>query len=445
MASDNETEPPNILEFRTWFSSNGGYIHPSVQFKREPSGLSVYAQDNIPADSQIISCPFSLAITPELTKLALSTLLKSPPALAKWTERQLICTYLCLHWVLGEGDSKPSTLPPVLAHLAYLHILPCQDYLRTPLQFTSRELDAFKGSNLYGATLDRKRDLEAEWQGCKNIVSSVDESWGTRFTLLQYFTVSTYLSSRAFPSGILSVNPSLQSTDSTYPVLLPGVDSLNHARATPVSWVVSRAQTSTPTAPTSDDNPKKLAISLVLHTQTPASKELFNNYGPKPNSELILGYGFALPANPSDTIVLQVGGGGATPSHAKQGERKKFEIGRDAVGADLLWDEVLSLATVHSDPAENTYEDNLEGARILGDMLLTLFDRLPKIDSSGDLRPEVQTMLAYYLEGQRDILQVLLEFARDKEQAAIEAASAEGIELVFEDAYEDAFDDADEL
>jgi hypothetical protein len=42
-------------------------------------------------------------------------------------------------------------------------------------------------------------------------------------------------------------------------------------------------------------------------------------------------------------------------------------------------------------------------------------------------------MLAYYLEGQRDILQSLLEFAVKMEQAAIEAAGAEGIELVFDD------------
>lgn len=46
---------------------------------------------------------------------------------------------------------------------------------------------------------------------------------------------------------------------------------------------------------------------------------MFNNYGPKPNSELLLGYGFVLPNNPEDTIVLKLGG-----------SEKRHEIGRDA-------------------------------------------------------------------------------------------------------------------
>jgi hypothetical protein len=87
---------------------------------------------------------------------------------------------------------------------------------------------------------------------------------------------------------------------------------------------------------------------------------------------------------------------------------------------------------------------------VLGEMLLASVDRLPEVDTSDDLRPEVKEMLSYYLEGQRDILQSLLEFARDKEQAAIESASAQGIEIVFEDMHEgnyddeSPFDDADE-
>lgn len=131
----------------------------------------------------------------------------------------------------------------------------------------------------------------------------------------------------------------------------------------------------------------------------PAGEELFNNYGPKPNSELILGYGFALPSNPSDTIVLQVGVWGSIPSTASKSERKKFEIGRAAAGASLLWEEILSLVALNSESTEQTYEDHLEGAGILGEMLLALLDRLPEADTSTDLRPEVKEMLAYYLEG----------------------------------------------
>ena len=59
-----------------------------------------------------------------------------------------------------------------------------------------------------------------------------------RFTRELYLTAATHLSSRAFPSTLLSDTPSLVSTPTSYPVLLPGVDALNHARAQPVSWAV---------------------------------------------------------------------------------------------------------------------------------------------------------------------------------------------------------------
>lgn len=203
-----------------------------------------------------------------------------------------------------------------------------------------------------------------------------------------YLTAATYVSSRAFPSTILSATPSLQLTDTSHPILLPGIDSLNHARGTPVSWVISN-HTNKPTA---------LAVNLVLHNPTSAGEELFNNYGPKPNSELILGYGFALPANPSDTIVLQIGvGGGAAPAESKQ---KKLEVGRNASGAAAVWDEVLAL--VSSKSSEPTYEDELEAAGMLGDMLLALQDRLPDVENvkeNDKIRPEVKEMLEYYVEG----------------------------------------------
>lgn len=82
-----------------------------------------------------------------------------------------------------------------------------------------------------------------------------------------YLTAATYLSSRAFPSTLLSLAPSLVATPSSFPVLLPGIDALNHKRGQAVTWVVDGAGSSGP------------AIGLVVHTPTPAGAEIFNNYG----------------------------------------------------------------------------------------------------------------------------------------------------------------------
>lgn len=133
-------------------------------------------------------------------------------------------------------------------------------------------------------------------------------------------------------------------------------------------------------------------ISLVIHTPISAGQELFNNYGPKPNSELILGYGFSLPENPDDTIVLKVGG-----------SEKKWEIGRDARGMEGLWTEILTLVASQVDSeADGEYEDHLEAAAVLMEMTQTLLGRLPSTEgdiSRVEMRPEVVLMFHDYVEG----------------------------------------------
>jgi len=141
--------------------------------------------------------------------------------------------------------------------------------------------------------------------------------------------------------------------------------------------------------------------------------------------------------------VLQIGVAG---TNAKQGERKKFEIGKNAVGADLIWNEVLVLDTLNSEGGEKTYEDYLRGAEKLADMVFQLLDKLPKVRNTGLhlgiwSTSEPQKMLEYYVQGQRDILQSLLEFASEKERSAAEIALAQGIDLVFEEERVEAEDD----
>jgi hypothetical protein len=70
------------------------------------SGFSVVASDDLPADSKIVSCPFTLAITKDVALQALSVLLDSPSTLkdlTSWSERQLISVYLSFHWIVGDG------------------------------------------------------------------------------------------------------------------------------------------------------------------------------------------------------------------------------------------------------------------------------------------------------------------------------------------------------
>ncbi|TFY63912.1 hypothetical protein EVJ58_g2957 [Rhodofomes roseus] len=421
-----QTTPDDISTFIEWLSNNGGKFHRNVSFRAEPSGYSVVARQDIPSDTAVVYCPFNLAITPDISRRAITSILTSTDhsSLDNWSERQLICSYICLHWILSEPSHRD-----ILVHWPYLKTLPSADKLRTPLHFTHNELEAFRGSNLYGATLDRQREWQQEWRECQDFLSAANPAWASDFTWERYLTAATYLSSRAFPSTLLSSEPSLISTASSHPVLLPGVDALNHARAHPVSWVVNA--------------PDRRSRSSCA--QTPRAAELFNNYGPKPNAELILGYGFSLPHNPDDTIVLKIGGNPTTspttpitpttPATA-QPPGGKFEVGRDARGADPVWAAVL--AVLCEDPEETTVEDELDAAEMLAEMAENLRNRLPQPRVAGqDFRPEVATMLEHYLEGQRDILSSLIAFAREKERQAVQQAREQGLQIVDEEAEEE--------
>jgi hypothetical protein len=185
---------------------------------------------------------------------------------------------------------------------------------------------------------------------------------------------------------------------------------LNHARAHPVSWVVSHV--SPLPRPTTQD----LAISLVIRTPTPAGAELLNNYGPKPNSELILGYGFSLSHNPDDTMVLSVGGGSAGQSSSEQGAKREWEVGRNARGVEGLWEQVVKAMSQASgfgsdgdggnigdeDEDVKWVGDQLDAAGMLSHMCQAYLDRLPGIaavDKTPNMRPQVRLMLEHYLKG----------------------------------------------
>jgi len=88
---------------------------------------------------------------------------------------------------------------------------------------------------------------------------------------------STYLSTRAFLSTLLSRSPTLQTTSSSYPFMFPGVDILNHSRGQTVSWCTSYPEGSTEAR----DDPA--TISIISHITMPLGKEVFNNYGLKAN------------------------------------------------------------------------------------------------------------------------------------------------------------------
>jgi hypothetical protein len=66
-------------------------------------GNVAVAAENIPADTTIVACPFSLVITEELAQKNLSKLFSTDDIIG-WTERQWISTYICFHWIHSDSN-----------------------------------------------------------------------------------------------------------------------------------------------------------------------------------------------------------------------------------------------------------------------------------------------------------------------------------------------------
>ncbi len=115
------------LALKTWLQSNGGEFHPdaifiegsqlSETFVQGPDlpvlyldayGHRIIAARDIPADTHIVSCPFDLMITSELSRKAVCSVLGDSSKLAKessqWTEREWLATYLSLHWIVEDHE-----------------------------------------------------------------------------------------------------------------------------------------------------------------------------------------------------------------------------------------------------------------------------------------------------------------------------------------------------
>jgi hypothetical protein len=222
-------------------------------------------------------------------------------------------------------------------------------------------------------------------------------------------------------------------------VLIPGIDALNHARAQPVSWVVT-------SSPVSASAPA--AISLVTHNASNLGSEIFNNYGAKPNSELLLGYGFTLPANPDDTIVLKIGGTRDTAAVAATAAHARYEVGREAHGAAAVWRAIMDAVKAgneedHDEEGSETpeWQTILDSADMLRSMTESLLERLPGPPQATvpeyeagtiKFRGDVVEMIGHYVSGQREVLQDLLQYADDREMGGVTVARQEGIVIQLE-------------
>ncbi|ELR06524.1 hypothetical protein GMDG_02159 [Pseudogymnoascus destructans 20631-21] len=213
---------------------------------------------SLPPRSRIVSCPFPISLSYLNALSAFPDLPShSPPLPASFLTTQqpkvIGCFFLIQQYLRGSSS-----------HWApYIRSLPQPDEphkLATPLYYPEEARRWLGGTNLPAAIAQR----EGMWRG--DFVSKLipDEVYGD--VLDQ--PVDGYPSWR---EKIAEEGP--------YPVLFPLLDIANHDAKAWVEWFVN-AQ-----GPVKD-------FSIITDAAIGEGEQVFNNYAPKGNTELLLGYGF---------------------------------------------------------------------------------------------------------------------------------------------------------
>ncbi|WBW71675.1 ribosomal lysine methyltransferase Set10 [Schizosaccharomyces osmophilus] len=255
---------------------NGCKLNENVDFVSAHDELSAYgefvatAKADIEPNEVLISCPFEYAITYET---ALASLQSINPDFKSLSQEIVLYTFLVLE-SLKTSNSKWA---------AYIEYLPKS--FNTPTYFNDEDKQYLKATNIEFALQDRLHN----WRHAYEDVLKLGSFSTNQFTFDLFIWAATVFTSRCFSSSL--INSRISKEDAS-PILLPLIDSLNHKAMQPILWKTDVRDT--------------MSVQLVSQNTTSRGQQIFNNYGPKGNEELLLGYGFCLEDNAFDNVALRV-------------------------------------------------------------------------------------------------------------------------------------------
>ncbi|KAF4554924.1 SET domain-containing protein 1 [Elsinoe fawcettii] len=290
--------PGNVMdELKAWLLTNNGSLHPSTELgSDEKRGNYMVAKEDIPDGERIMTVPHSLFLSC-LNAMVDDSLPVLKANADSFTVEALGVLYLMSQWLNKEKSFwKP-----------FLEILPTPDQgFNTPFWFDEDDLRWLEGTDLSKTF----KDLEAGWQkywrdDTKILAEGGMDVSGYTWTLCKWAATvfnSRSLSSRAVtpqdskywtaykqgPRGrqtVLLDFSRVPQARKDFPVLVPVMDCLNHHPKAKIDWSFDPGR-----------------FGLSLHEGVSKGSEIFNNYGPKSNSELLMGYGFCIEGNPYDTV-----------------------------------------------------------------------------------------------------------------------------------------------
>ncbi|KAI4260494.1 MAG: hypothetical protein L6R42_004024 [Xanthoria sp. 1 TBL-2021] len=279
-----------VKHFQTWFLRHGGFFGEHVELHYRPLRglhLRVSLESNLKPASCIVSCPHPLSLSsfnagehPDpFTNQFGHDAAGDPSPLSSLN---LLRFFLIEQYQLGTQSFW----------WPYIHTLPdpsAGSPFDTPMYYDDDDKKWLQGTSLGHSTTMIDRTWRGEHaQGLRRLRHGNFD----RYPWEIYKWAATVIASRSFPAGALTSSRRYNGTSEQdgSPVLLPGLDLLNHSPAARVTWQWTED-----------------ACNILSDQQLSIGTEVFNNYAPKSNEELMMGYGFSLFRNASDHCNLALG------------------------------------------------------------------------------------------------------------------------------------------
>jgi hypothetical protein len=176
----------------------------------------------------------------------------------------------------------------------YIRLLPQTDQpqsLGIPIWWPREDRRFLDGTNAEPPLQKRKQLWHAEWSKGIALLQDHFANWQD-YSFVLYQWAATIFGSRSFRASLTVQESMLQDPltldhvrKDRFSVLLPVLDIGNHNGLNNIDWI-------------SDQE----GLSLAVRKAVPAGEQIFNYYGNKSNSELLVAYGFTLPVKKGPSI-----------------------------------------------------------------------------------------------------------------------------------------------
>ncbi|KAJ2661709.1 hypothetical protein IWW48_002255 [Coemansia sp. RSA 1200] len=270
MDSRRDTHTKRVAAFVEWLEDNGADLS-SVEIRGGPSAgdeenNAVYARTDIDADQRYAWIPSKLVITSAVCKEVLGISAEA----SELNGPQLLASFLVHQRYATTSDTKSFWKP-------YIDMLPI--VFHTPIEFNSEEAAILHGTPIMYAVDDRLARFHSDFEKARRVLGDRIPQAAMSFENFAWALGVVY--SRSFCKDLMSGGDGAQREGAGNEVLLPMLDMFNHMPMRKVTWEL-----------TGD------GVQFVTNEKLRAGAQVFNNYGPKSNEELLMGYGFCIPNNP---------------------------------------------------------------------------------------------------------------------------------------------------